>query len=162
MVNTQGAKPFDLVPDAIGGWKGSDVVSVGVNPNNEFRAVFTVPGVYGNVAIYAGQEFTFQGSPPDGVPFQIDWRLHHGVNFCLWDEEPVAAASTIFPAGVGSDGLVSRQGMLFQLDGTHARSYVLLGRLRGITATARISMSVHVLPSSFGPPFAATVGSFAG
>lgn len=161
-MNTQGARELVLKALPDGELKAADVVTVTNLTTGEFRPVFWVAGVNGNMAIYAGQDLDFEEKPATGVPFQVDWRLYHGVNGCLWDDEPIGAAPTIFPDGSPSSGTPKREGLLFQLDGTHARSYLVHGRVRGITSTVQVPISVHVLRSSFGPPLTISVGSFTG
>ena len=159
-MNTQGARTLKIVPEDHGEFSGSDIITV--EAVADFRPVMMFAGFHGGMAIYAGQQLDFGGSPTPGVPFQIDWRLYHGANFCLWDDEPVGAIPTIFPTGVLAGGKLNREGMLFQLNGSFARSYLVHARVRGIGSSVRIPMGVTILANAFGPPMRTTVGSFAG
>jgi hypothetical protein len=107
-----------------------------------------MPSGYGNVAIYAGQSIEFMGSAAPGTPFQIDLRLYQGRADCLWDSIPVAAAPVIFPTGAGATkpGSVDREGLMFQVDGTHARCFLLYGRVRGLAAGVKLPIGIEIPP----------------
>jgi len=88
---------------------------------------YNVPS--GVFSVYVGEEFVTKGATP-AFPFQIDWRLYHGVGCSglggIFDQEP-AVGSTF----IKSSADLKRQGLLLQFGGLEADSYLLAGRLRG-------------------------------
>ena len=88
----------------------------------------------GATTIYVGDKFDLMGVPFT-FPFQIDWRLYHGVGCegsgAVFDQEPAAGTTNIKSA---SD--FSREGMLFQFGGLQADQFLLQARVRVAAASA--------------------------
>ncbi len=164
-MKTQGARQITLyAEERTGALFGDDVTEVRSVTSYEPVSQLYMPPGYGNIAIYAGQSVEFMGSASAGTPFQIDLRLYQGRADCLWDSVPVAAGPAIFPTGSAAikPGSVDREGLLFQVDGAHARCFLLYGRVRGLSAGVKLPLGVEILPRTFGPPMRTTVGSFLG
>ena len=87
----------------------------------------------GATSIYVGDKFDWVGTDL-AFPFQIDWRLFHGVGCpgqgAIFDQEP-AVGSTMVKNSAG----LSREGMLFQFGGLQADQYLLQARIRVAAAS---------------------------
>ena len=101
----------------------------------------------GAASIYVGDKFDWQGNPLP-FPFQIDWRLFHGVGCpgqgAIFDMEPAVGSTMVKTAAD-----LSRQGMLFQFGGLQADQYLLQARLR--VASTNVTMLKATIYSRFQP-----------
>lgn len=115
----------------------------------------------GVLALYGGSEFTAQNGTFT-QPMQIDWRLHHGTQKCIYDQDP-AAGSTLLASQDPTVNPLQREGLLFQMGGLMADSYLLRGRVLGTGRfILRVTIYPRVTPGLGGAVLGITVGSLIG
>lgn len=163
-MNIQGAKIIDWSKPAdveYANNPGGILIEIGAASDDfiNFLAFLNVP--QGVLSLYAGEQFELS-SGKSTFPFAIDWRLHHGTGRCVFETQP-AATSTLFTSDKTSP--LKREGMLLQLGGLEADSYLLRARMRGEvsdTFKMQISFFPKVTPGLQSSFEGITVGSLAG
>jgi hypothetical protein len=113
------------------------------------------PDAVGGVAIYiAGFKLT-KGTEANPV---VRWSLHAG-NANIIDDDPLAAGATFL-----SPGKMDRQGLLFEVRGRDATTWVLRGYCATITNEYSLSASITVspLPANSSGPLSVTAGTVIG
>lgn len=113
------------------------------------------PDALGGFAIYVAGFNLRKGTETSPI---IDWRLHAG-NTGLIDDEPVASGATFL-----LPGKTARQGLLFEVRGRDATSWLLRARCRTIAAAYELGASVTVspLPAGGTGSLSVTVGTVIG
>lgn len=169
-MNTQGAFEVDWSKPAMREFAEKGITQRIGGVSDEFVNFMFFSNVpRGVLSLYAGEFFQVASATlPTEISFCIDWRLHHGVGRCIFETQP-AATTTLFTDDKTFP--LKREGLLLQLGGLEADSYLLRARLRGVpTGDAKLSADFKLdltffprvtpgLQSSFA---AVTVGSVAG
>jgi len=106
-------------------------------------ALLDGPDAVGGVALYVAGYNLRKGTETAPI---IDWRVHPG-NANIIDDDPIAAGSTFLPAGK-----FQRQGLLFEIRGRDATTWVLRAKCRIIGGGSAYelggSLTVSPLPAN--------------
>lgn len=95
------------------------------------------PDAIGGISILVAGFVRRKGTETDPV---VDWALHAGTAQII-DDEPIASGSTFL-----SPGNMERQGLLWEVRGRDATSWVLRGRCGLITDAYELGFSVTISP----------------
>lgn len=100
-------------------------------------ALLDGPDALGGIALYVAGFTLRVGSEPNPV---IDWRVHPG-NSNLIDDNPIASGATFL-----LPGKFARQGLLFEIRGRDATSWVLRAKCRNKGSAYELGASLTVSP----------------